>query len=123
MEEDERFVRQGGDLLHELPVTISQAVLGDEVDVPTVTGTARLSVPPGTQSGQTLRLRGEGLPHLEGGGRGDLLVRVAVWTPDNLTAEQEALFRSLRAVEDPAPERVERGRRGFWSRVKEAFGA
>ncbi len=122
VEDDPRFVREGADLLHELPVTVSQAVLGDEVEVPTVTGTARLTVPPGTQSGETLRLRGQGLPRLEVGGQGDLLVRVLVWLPDRLSHEQEALYRRLREVEDPAPERMEK-HKGFWSRVKEAFGA
>lgn len=122
VEGDERLVRDGSDLVLELPVTFAQAALGDEVEVPTVEGTARLTVPAGIQSGELLRLRGLGLPDLQGGGRGDQLVRVAVWTPDDLSAEQEAALRALRDVESPAPERVRRsGRKGFWSRVKEAF--
>jgi molecular chaperone DnaJ len=121
VQEDERFIRDGADLIYELPVTFSQAALGAELEVPTIGSTARLRVAPGTQSGRLLRMRGRGLPHLQGGGRGDLIIRVAVWTPTELTAEQEALFRKLAKVEAPA-QRVDDGRdRGFWSRVKEAL--
>jgi len=122
--EDPRFVRDGADLVHERPITFAQAVLGDEIEVPTVTGTEEVKVAPGTQSGHAVRLRGKGLPHLRGGGRGDLLVRLVVWVPTDLTAEQELIVRSLRKVESAPPERVEEpGDRGFWSRVKEAFGS
>jgi molecular chaperone DnaJ len=123
VEEDPRFVREGSHLIHELPVTFASAALGADVTVPTVDGTAKLVVPPGVQSGTLLRVRGKGLPELEGrGGRGDLLVRVLVWTPEHLTGEQEQLYRRLREVEDPAPDSVNAERKGFWSKVKEAFG-
>jgi molecular chaperone DnaJ len=121
VEEDPRFIRDGADLIHELPVTFSQAALGAELDVPTIGGTARLRIAPGTQSGRLLRMRGRGLPHLQGGGRGDMIIRVVVWTPTALRPEQEALLRKLAKVESPA-ERVDDEReRGFWSRVKEAL--
>lgn len=124
VEEDPRFAREGSQLLYEMPVTVGQAALGDEVTVPTVDGTARLKIPAGTQSGELLRVKGQGLPELGGTRRGDQLVRVLVWVPDRLTAEQERVYRQLKAVEDPAPERIsEADRKGFWSRVKEAFGA
>jgi molecular chaperone DnaJ len=124
VEEDPRFIRDGANLLMELPITFGQAALGDDVTVATVEGTVRLTVPAGTQAGTMLRLRGQGLPELHDRGRGDLLVRLAVYTPERLTNEQEALFKRLRALEDPAPERVDReDNRGFWSRVKEAFTA
>jgi molecular chaperone DnaJ len=124
VEEDARFVRDGANLLHELPVTFAQAALGDEVEIPKIEGTVKLTVPAGVQSGVVLRLRGQGLPELHGRGQGDLLVRVVVYTPPKLTAEQEELFRQLRELEDPAPERVDRSEhKGFWSRVKEAFTA
>ena len=119
--EDPRFVRDGPQLLLELPITIGQAVLGDEVEVPTVESTIRVRIPAGTQSGELLRIREQGLPDLGGGRRGELLVRVTVWVPERLSAEQERLYRSIRAVEDTAPERIV-DRKGFWSRVKEAFG-
>lgn len=122
VEEDPRFVRDGNHLLLELPVTVGQAVLGDELDVPTVEGTARVRVPAGAQTGTTLKVRGQGVPELGATRRGDLLVRVTVWIPEQLTAEQERVYRQLRAVEDAAPDRIDADRKGFWSKVKEAFG-
>ncbi len=124
VEDDPRFARRGADLLYELPVTFSQAALGDEIGVPTIEGNVQVEIPAGIQSGQVIRLRGNGLPVLEGRGRGDLLVHVRVWTPERLSDEQEEALRRLRQVEAPAPATVEAGaERGFWSRVKEAFGA
>jgi molecular chaperone DnaJ len=121
VEEDERFLRDGADLIYELPVTFSQAALGAELEVPTIGGSARLRVAPGTQSGRLLRMRGRGLPQLQSTNRGDLIIRVVVWTPTSLTAEQESAFRQLAKTEAPA-ERVDDVRdRGFWSRVKEAL--
>jgi molecular chaperone DnaJ len=66
-------------------------------------------------------MRGRGLPHLQGGGWGDLIIRVVVWTPTSLTAEQESLFRKLARIEDPAQRVDDERDRGFWSRVREAL--
>jgi molecular chaperone DnaJ len=124
VEEDERFMRDGNDLIFELPITFTQAALGSDVEIPTVGGTARVKVPAGTQSGRLLRLRGKGLPHLQGAGRGDLIVRVVVWIPTELSAEQNALLQKLAKIEAKAPSQLEHDEdRGFWSKVKEAFGA
>jgi molecular chaperone DnaJ len=122
VEDDPRFMRDGADLVYELAITFSQAALGAEVEVPTVTGTAKLKIAAGTQSGHMLRLRGKGLPQLQGTGRGDMIVRVLVWTPTELTPRQDELFRQLAEVESAAPERDGREDRGFWSRVREALG-
>ena len=85
-------------------------------------GTVTVTIPSGIQSGEVLRLRGHGLPELHARGKGDQLVRVAVWTPRGLTDEQEEAIRALRDLEDPAPEHSERDSgRSIWSRVKEAF--
>ncbi|MDH3271170.1 MAG: molecular chaperone DnaJ [Gemmatimonadota bacterium] len=122
VEADSRFVRQGSDLVHELPITFTQAALGTELNVPTIDGTARVKIPHGIQSGEVLKLKGLGLPELNGSIRGDQLVRVVVWVPDELTDEQEDLLRRLGEIETPPPATVRRGsRKGFWSRVKEAF--
>jgi molecular chaperone DnaJ len=122
VQEDERFTRQGSDLHHELPITFSQAALGAEVDVPTLEGTARVTIPTGVQSGEQLRLRGLGLPELNSTIRGDQLVRVVVWTPDELTGDQERVLRELREVEAAAPSKISRrAHKGFWSKVKEAL--
>jgi molecular chaperone DnaJ len=122
VQDDPRFQREGSNLVHELPVTFAQAALGDELEVPTIDGVARVKIPEGIQSGEVLRLKGLGLPDLNGATRGDQLLRVLVWTPDNLSSEQRELLERLREVEAPAPSEVRRGsRKGFWSRVKEAF--
>ena len=124
VEEDPRFVRDGNDLIYELPITYTQAALGSEVEIPTVGGNARLKIPAGIQSGRMLRMRGKGLPHLQGAGRGDMIVRVAVWVPTNLNPEETALLHKLAKVETKAPAQFdEDADRGFWSKVKEAFGA
>jgi molecular chaperone DnaJ len=122
VEDDPRFVRDGSDLIHEAPITFGQAALGDEIEVPTIEGSARVTVPAGIQSGDLLRLKGLGLPELNGHYRGDQLLRVLLWTPDELTNEQADAMRRLRELESPAPEHIRRrAHKGFWSRVKEAF--
>ncbi len=121
VEDHPDFKREGNDLVHELHVTFTQAALGDHVDVPTVGGSAPLAVPAGVQTGEVLRMRGLGLPDLEGGMKGDQLVRVVVWTPEDLDRRQREALERLREVENPVPEHAGRGRRGFWARVKEAF--
>jgi molecular chaperone DnaJ len=123
VQEDPRFLRDGDDLIHLLPISFSQAALGAEVEVPTVWGLERIQVPPGAQSGDVLAMRGRGLPRLGGGGRGDQHVRLQLWTPTRLTPEQESLFRDLQEIEGSPPEVSGRSRNNFWSRMKEAFTA
>ncbi len=119
---DPRFDRRGDDLLHELAITFSQAALGAHLRVPTIEGEETLEVPPGVQSGQVLRMRGRGMPHLRREGRGDALVRVHVWTPTELTKEQREALERL-AETEAAPPEPRRDEPGFWERVKQAFGA
>jgi molecular chaperone DnaJ len=119
IKEDDRFERQGDDLIFDLPLSFSQAALGGEHEVPTPYGEERLRIAPGTQPETVLRLRGRGLPILGQDNKGDLLVRVHVWTPERLTDEQERLFRELAKLEGEAPKRAP----GFWSKLKEALGA
>lgn len=123
VEEDPRFVREGDDLIHNARISFSQAALGTDIEVPTVWGPERVEFPPGVQSGEVLTLRGKGLPHLGGGGRGDQHVRVQVWTPNRLSSEQEEIFQRLREIEGAPPEADGRSRGGFWNRMKEAFSA
>jgi molecular chaperone DnaJ len=119
LDEDGRFERRGQDLYLDLAVSFSQAALGADFTVPTPYGDDTVSVPPGTQTETVLRLRGKGLPHLGRAGKGDLNIRVHVWTPEKLSAEQEDVFRRLAALEGEPPKREP----GFWSRLKEALGA
>ncbi len=90
-----QFEREGTSILYELPVSIVQSSLGAEVEVPTIDGKVKYTVPEGTQSGTVFRLRGKGVPYLHGGGRGDEFVTVKVVTPKNLTGEQKDLLRKL----------------------------
>jgi molecular chaperone DnaJ len=121
VEDDARFIREGADVIYELQLSFSQAALGAEVVVPTVEGEEPLRIPSGVQGGEVLTLRGRGLPHLGGSGRGDQHVRIHVWTPTELTVEQQEIFRKLAEVEGPVP--TGRRPRGFWERVKDAFAA
>ena len=92
---DTEFERDGNSVLYELPISIVQAALGAEVEVPTLDGKVKYNVPEGTQSGTVFRLRGKGIPYLRGGGRGDQFITVRVVTPKNLNGEQKDLLRKL----------------------------
>ena len=118
-EEHEFFDRHGDDVIYDLPVSFAQAALGVEAEVPTLTGKARMKVPQGTQSGKVFRLRGKGIPEVNGYRTGDQLVRVSVWTPTKLTKEEERLLRELGQMENSQPPE---GGKGFFERVKEALG-
>lgn len=91
----EQFSRDGFSILYELPINIVQASLGDTVEVPTLDGKVKYNIPEGTQSGTVFRLRGKGVPHLHGGGRGDQFVTVTVETPKSLTSEQKDILRQF----------------------------
>jgi molecular chaperone DnaJ len=93
--EDTAFTRKGDNLYTELAVSVVEAVLGVKAKVLTLEGTAEVVVPPGTQSGQVLRLRGRGLPRLSGEGRGDLYVTVRVAIPRGIDARTQELFREI----------------------------
>ncbi|MSQ34073.1 MAG: molecular chaperone DnaJ [Dehalococcoidia bacterium] len=89
------FQREGDDIHLTLPVTLTQAALGAELEVPTLDGRARLKLEPGTQAGTVLPLRGKGVPHVQRGGRGDLYVHLKVVTPTALSDQQKKLLREL----------------------------
>src|SRR3989442_213850 len=119
--EDPRFERQGDDLIYDVPVSFTQAALGAEVGIPTPYGDTNLAIAPGTQTGAVYRLRGKGLPRVGEGGRGDLHVRVHVWTPVKLTAEQRALLEQLAKIESKPPAEGHTGKK-FWEQLRQAFG-
>ena len=114
----ERFQRQGYDLIHELHVPFTQAALGAQFAFETLDGTEDLLLPRATQTGRVFRLRGRGVPHVEGRGRGDLLVQVVVDTPTDLSGEQEEILRSLAELRGDA---VAPADSGFFSRIRSAF--
>jgi molecular chaperone DnaJ len=89
------FSREGDNVVYELPVNFAQAALGSEVSVPTLHGESKLKIPSGSQTGRVFRLKGSGIPHLRGSGRGDQLVVLRVVTPESLNKEQRRLFEEL----------------------------
>ncbi len=127
------FTRQGKQIHVEQALDVAQAALGDELEVPTVDGPAKLKVPAGTQTGQTFRLRGHGAPDVRGGDRGDQVVTVRVQVPNRLTDEQRQLFEQLaatfqrkeRAVGTENGQTKEQQRhekeKGFFGRMKEVI--
>ncbi|GAB7386307.1 molecular chaperone DnaJ [Bacillaceae bacterium] len=113
----EFFERDGDDIYCEIPLTFAQAALGDEVEVPTLTGKVKLKIPPGTQTGTYFRLKGKGVPRLRGYGQGDQHVKVVVVTPTNLTERQKELLREFAAL---GGEETHQGQ-SFFERMKKAF--
>jgi molecular chaperone DnaJ len=90
------FTRKGDDIYLEVPINIAQASLGTTIDVPTLDGSQRLTIPPGTQPGTSFRLKGKGISRLRGGGKGDQYVKVKVVVPQKLTREQRQLLEQLK---------------------------
>jgi len=92
------FHRDGSDILYELFINFAQAALGDEIRVPSLDGKVDLKIPPGTQNGKIFRFKSKGIPYVDGKGRGDLLVKVAITTPQHLDKNQRHLFEELARV-------------------------
>ncbi len=114
------LVRDGNDLYYNLFVSFPEAALGGPAEIPTVEGNVKIKVDPGTQSGKILRIRGKGIPELNGYGRGDLLVRVNVWTPKTLTKDEKKIIEKLMESESfkPTPDASEKN---FFDRMKGYF--
>jgi molecular chaperone DnaJ len=120
LKEHELFRRDGDDLLHALRITPAQAALGDDLTVPTIDGErAKLRVPAGAQHGQTVRVRGKGVPRLHASGRGDQIVLLDVRIPRSLGKEERVLYQKLK---DLRPAADERGDDGVLGKVRDAFG-
>lgn len=99
------FRRKGDNVYLDLPVTFAEAALGTKVRVVTIDGTIQMTIPPGTQSGRKLRLKGKGIPHLRGGGRGDQFVVVKVSVPTKLNEEAKKLLRDFERITHEEPRR------------------
>ena len=109
--EHDELKRDGINLLYDLYINFADAVLGSSAEVPTVDGKAKIKIEAGTQGGQVLRLKGKGLPDLNGYGKGDLLVYVNVWTPKNLSKEEKSAVEEFRKSDNfkPNPKKNEKG--------------
>jgi molecular chaperone DnaJ len=119
-EEHPDLIREGNDLIYNLFISIPDAIMGTHVEVPTVDNNVKIKIEPGTQPGRILRLRGKGLPEVNGYGRGDLLVNVNVWIPKILNKEESRIFEKLKDSDSftPAPDKNDKG---FFERMKGYF--
>lgn len=116
----EFLMRDGNNLYYEHHASIPDVALGTSVEIPTLEGKARIKIEPGTQSGKVLRLKGKGLPDINGYKRGDLLVNIQVWTPTHLTSEEKKTIEKMRDSHnfDPNPSKKEKS---FFDRMREYF--
>jgi molecular chaperone DnaJ len=117
----EEFTREGNNIHYELFLNIADAALGAKIEVPTLDGKARVTIPPGTQSGKVFRLKDKGLRALQSYQQGDQLIHVNVWTPKKLTDEERRTLERLRDMPNfqPAPAKEDKS---FFDRVKDIFG-
>jgi molecular chaperone DnaJ len=119
-EEHEELIREGNDLIYNLFISIPDAITGIQVEVPTVDGTVKIKIEPGTQPGRILRLRGKGLPEVNGYGKGDLLVNVNVWIPKLLGREDMKIIEKLKDSEAFVP-KPDKNDKGFFERMRSYF--
>jgi len=116
----DKLKREGNNLHYDMYVSIPDAILGESKEIDTLTGKVRIKIEAGTQSGKILRLRGKGLPSLEGYGKGDLLIHVNVWTPKDLSKDQKAFFEQMKNDDNfkPIPSHSDKS---FFEKVKDMF--
>ncbi|SHN11100.1 molecular chaperone DnaJ [Gracilibacillus kekensis] len=115
----EFYEREGDHIYCEMPITFTQAALGDEIEVPTLHGKVKLKVPAGTQTGKTFRLKGKGAPNVRGYGQGDQHIKIRVITPTNLSDRQKDLLREFNEISGNQP--TDEHEDSFFQRVKRAF--
>lgn len=118
--EHEVLKRDGNNIVFDLYVNFADAALGSSIEVPTIDGTVRIKIDPGTQSGKILRLRGKGVRDINGYGKGDQLIHVNVWTPKKLNSEEKEILERLRAAENFKPN-PGKGEKGFFEKIREFF--
>ncbi|MDX9811114.1 MAG: molecular chaperone DnaJ [Bacteroidales bacterium] len=119
-EEHPNLIREGNDLIYNLFISIPDAILGTHVEVPTVENNVKIKIEPGTQPGKILRLRGKGLPEVNGYGKGDLLVNVNVWIPKSVNRDEMKIIEKFREAESFVPN-PDKNDRGFFERMKGYF--
>lgn len=119
-EDHPELIREGNDLIYNLFISIPDAILGTNVEVPTVDNNVKIKIEAGTQPGKILRLRGKGLPEVNGYGRGDLLVNVNVWIPKETTRDEARLIEKMKESETFVP-KPDKNDRGFFERMRGYF--
>ena len=116
--EHEYFQRDGDNIVYDLDISYPQAVIGDEVEVPTLTSKAILEITPGTQGGKILRMRNKGITRLDGYGKGDQLVRVNIYVPKNISQKEKEILETLKLSDNIKPKS---NHNGFFKKVKKHF--
>lgn len=119
-EEDPQLKRDGDNLIYDLQISFLDAVLGSEIEVPTVDGKAKINVPAGTQGGKIFRLKNKGLPRLQASGTGDQLIHVNIFVPKNISKEEKETLENLRNSGNFEPDPHDEGKT-FFEKVKEMF--
>ena len=122
IEEEEHTVlkREGNNVIYDLHLNIADAALGTAIEIPTIDGKVKITIESGTQSGKLLRLRGKGIPEINGYGRGDQLIHINIWTPTELNKEERKIMESLRTSDNFQP-KPEKHAKSFFEKVKEFF--
>lgn len=113
------FQRQANDVYCDIPITFVQAALGSELEVPTLDGKVKYTIPEGTQTGSVFRLKSKGIPYLRGNGRGDQYVKVVVEVPKKLNEKQRTLLKEFSEL---SGDEVHEQRKGFFDKMKDVFG-
>ncbi|MGN6492295.1 MAG: molecular chaperone DnaJ [Agriterribacter sp.] len=113
--------REGLNVVFDLHISFTDAVFGTQVEVPTIDGKAKIKIPAGTQSGKIFRLKGKGFPAVNSYERGDQMIHVNVWTPQNVSSEEKAMLEKLQQSPNFKPQ-PNKGEKNFFERVKEMFG-
>ncbi len=116
------LTRDGNNLIYDLYISFPDAALGTSAEIPTVDGKARIKLPPGTQGGKVLRLKGKGLPDINGYGKGDLLVNVNIWTPKHLSKDEKRLLEKLQKSDNFAPKPTSQDK-SYFERMREFFSS
>jgi molecular chaperone DnaJ len=119
-EAHKELYREGLNVAYELHLSFPDAVFGTQVEVPTIDGKAKIKIPAGTQSGKILRLKGKGFPSVNSYEKGDQLVQVSVWTPQELNTEEKALLEKLGQSPNFKPN-PDKNDKSFFDKVKEIF--
>jgi len=114
------LLRDGLNVVYDLHISFPEAVFGTQVEVPTIDGRAKLKIPAGTQSGKVFRLKGKGFPAVQSYEKGDQMVYVNIWTPQDLTAEEKTMLEKLQSSPNFQPH-PEKGEKGFFERIKDMF--
>lgn len=113
--------KEGLNVVYDLHISFTDAVFGTQLEVPTIDGKAKIKIPPGTQSGKIFRLKGKGFPAINSYERGDEMIHVNVWTPQNVSSEEKAMLEKLQESPNFKPQPT-KGDKSFFERVKEMFG-